>query len=357
MAGAEVAGVVELVGRLQREGLDPLQRALGDPGQGAGGRHLEHTGDAEVAHRLQAEVPADRVRDLPHDPLQHVRPVVDDLAVAVADHRRAWVVDRDRAGEPAEPVDRRRHVAGVEGSRDRQRGEPRPGGRVVGQRGELLGGARRDDLARAVVVRGGEPVALQRREDLVPVAAEHGGHPGGRDGGRLGHRQAALADQHHGLLGGHHAGTRRGGELADAVPRDGADLLEGVGGVREELQRRDETGPDQQRLRHLGGADGLGVGLRPVVGEVDASDHGEPLQARGEGGVLQPGAEEPGGLGSLSGGDDDEHAPHSAGPSGHVSLPARTKLSGAPLWGSHKSWTLGARLSVHPRRRPPTAGC
>ena len=64
---AERAGVVELVGRLEREGLDALQRALGDAGEGAGRRHLEDAGDAEVAHRVHAEVPADRAGDLADD--------------------------------------------------------------------------------------------------------------------------------------------------------------------------------------------------------------------------------------------------------------------------------------------------
>ena len=43
-------------------------------------------------------------------------------------------------------------------------------------------------------------------------------------------------------------GAGRGGELADAVPGDGADLVEGVGGVREQLEGRDQAGGDQQRL-------------------------------------------------------------------------------------------------------------
>ena len=36
----------------------------------------------------------------------------------------------------------------------------------------------------------------------------------------VGHRVAALAHEHHRLLGGHHAGTDGGGDLADAVPGD-----------------------------------------------------------------------------------------------------------------------------------------
>ena len=168
-------------------------------------------------------------------------------------------------------------------------------------------GAGGDDLAGAVVVGGGEAVLVERGEHLVAVAAEDGGHAGRGRGGGLGHRLAALADQHHRLLGGDHPGAGGGGELADAVAGDGADLRERVGRVREQLERGDQAGGDQQRLGDLGVADRLGVGLGAVVGEVEAGDGGEPVEARGEGRVLEPGREEAGGLGALAGSDDDEH--------------------------------------------------
>ena len=44
----ERAGVVELVGRLERERLHALELPLGDPDEGARRRHLEDAGDAEV---------------------------------------------------------------------------------------------------------------------------------------------------------------------------------------------------------------------------------------------------------------------------------------------------------------------
>ena len=75
--------------------------------------------------------------------------------------------------------------------------------------------------------------------------------PVGRHGGGRGHRLAALADQHHRLLGGDHPGAGGGGELADAVAGDRADLAEGVGRVREELEGGDQAGGDQQRLGDL----------------------------------------------------------------------------------------------------------
>ena len=115
----EGAGVVELVGGLEREGLDALEGALGDAGEGAGGRHLEDAGHAEVRHGLQAEVPADRAGDLADDPGEHVLAVVDDLAVLVGDQRGARVVDRHRAGE-AGRGGRRRGPCGRCGTRRRR---------------------------------------------------------------------------------------------------------------------------------------------------------------------------------------------------------------------------------------------
>ena len=56
----------------------------------------------------------------------------------------------------------------------------------------------------------------------------------------------------------------------------------------------------------------VGVGLGAVVGEVEAGDGGEPVEARGERRVLEPGLEEAGSLGTLAGSDDDEHDLHSA---------------------------------------------
>ena len=85
----------------------PGQGALGDAGERAGGRHLEHAGDAEVGHGLHAEVPADRAGDLADDARHDLAAVVDDLAVAVGDPRRARVVGRDRAGQ-RRPGGRRR---------------------------------------------------------------------------------------------------------------------------------------------------------------------------------------------------------------------------------------------------------
>jgi hypothetical protein len=44
-----------------------------------------------------------------------------------------------------------------------------------------------------------------------------------------------------------------------------------------------------------------------VGDELDAADHREPLEAFADSGDLQPGGEETGRLGALTGRDDDEH--------------------------------------------------
>ncbi|KMP02566.1 hypothetical protein CIRG_10389 [Coccidioides immitis RMSCC 2394] len=268
----ERAGVLELVGRLQGEGLDALEGSLGDPGQGAGRRHLQDAGHADVGHGVEAEVPAHRVGDLADDPVQRLGAVVDDLAVLVADQARTRVVGRDALGQPGEVADSRLHVLGVEGAGDAERHQPGLGGRLGGEGLELLERARGDDLAGAVVVGGGETVLLDRGEDLLADAAEDGGHAGRRLRSSLGHGLAALTDEDHRLLGADRASAGGGGDLTDAVAGDGADLREGVRGLREELQGRDQAGGDQQGLGDLGGADGLGIGIGAVVDQVEACD-------------------------------------------------------------------------------------
>jgi hypothetical protein len=159
------------------------------------------------------------------------------------------------------------------------------------------------------------------------VPAADGGHAGGSGGGGRSHRVAALAHQHHGLLGGDDAGSGGRGQLTDAVPGDRADPRERVGRVGEEVECRDEAGGDQQRLGDLGVADGVRVGLGAVVGEVDARDRGQPVEPRGEGRVLEPRREEAGGLGPLAGSDDDEHGVNCAGSRGGHAGRTPTKLT------------------------------
>ena len=58
MLVAELPRVVELVGRLEREGLDALEGTLRDAGERAGGRHLEEPGDAFDGPLQQADMGA-----------------------------------------------------------------------------------------------------------------------------------------------------------------------------------------------------------------------------------------------------------------------------------------------------------
>ena len=213
------------------------------------GRHLEDAGDAEVGHRLHAQVPAHRAGDLADDP-------------------RAG--PRGRRGRPGR---RGWRSAGCAGRASRPSGPAWPGAPTAGAMCSvwkapatlsgisraLAGGSSASawscSMVPAATIWPGplslaavRPVLLEGREHLVAVAAEDGGHAGRRGRGGVGHRLAALADQHHRLLGGDHPGAGGGGELADAVAGDRADLAEGVGRVREERERGDQPGGDQQRL-------------------------------------------------------------------------------------------------------------
>ena len=213
----------------------------------------------------------------------------------------------DRAGVLSQDGDGRGHVLGVERASHREGTEAGLRRRVRGERVELLESAGHDDLAGAVLVGGGESVPLSHGDDLVALAAEDGGHAGGGDRGGRSHRVAALTDEDHGLLGGDHTGSDGRGDLADTVARAGGNLRVGVGRVREQAQQRHQARADQERLRHGGVADRVGVALGAVPDEVDPGDGRQPAQAVLEAGHLQPGREEAGGLGALSGRDNDEH--------------------------------------------------
>ena len=305
----ERAGVVELVGGLEREGLDALHGALGDPGQGAGRRHLEQAGDAEVEHRLHAEVPADRAADLGDDPLEHLAAVVDDLAVAVGDQRGPRVVGGHRPGQRCRAPRRPGPCARCGTRRRRDSGISRAlAGGVVGEGGELLDGAGGDDLAGAVVVGRGQAVLASAastssrsppRTAVMLVGVVRGGR---------GHRVAALADQHHRLLGGDRPGAGGRGELADAVAGDGADLA-----------RTRRPGAGTARGRPAGRRRPAAAGRRRCPGSCRrrprcrSATRSRPATADSQ--VrrsakrrdLEPGRQEAGGLGALAGSDDGEH--------------------------------------------------
>ncbi len=66
-------------------------------------------------------------------------------------------------------------------------------------------------------------------------------------------------------------------------------------------------GGDDERLGDGGVVDGVGVATRCRGREVDAGGVGERGEVVGERGLGEPGGEESGGLGALSGADDDNH--------------------------------------------------
>ena len=75
----------------------------------------------------------------------------------------------------------------------------------------------------------------------------------------------------------------------------------------QQLPSGQQTGGDEQRLRHGGVADGVGVGLGAVVAQIELGDRREPIQSVGESLLGQPGSQEPGGLCALTGRDDGQH--------------------------------------------------
>ena len=122
------------------------------------------------------------------------------------------------------------------------------------------------------------------------------------DGGGLGHRPSADADESQGVLFAQDAGGRRCGELADRVPGDAGD---GVAVV--ERVPRQEAGRDDERLSDLRVADPIGIPLGAGGDEVDARPLGVGGEALARAVELEPGGEEPGGLGALPGEDRDDH--------------------------------------------------
>ena len=124
----------------------------------------------------------------------------------------------DPGGRLAQRRHGRRHVPGVEGPRDLQRAQPRPGRRIGREGFQIRQGPGGHDLPGPVHVRRGQPAPRDRRERRVLVTAEHRRHPGrfGRRGRR--HRPSAHSDQAHRVVRGEHAGDDPGGQLSHAVP-------------------------------------------------------------------------------------------------------------------------------------------
>src|SRR5690606_4972216 len=195
--------------------------------------------------------------------------------------------------------------------------------------GELLERAGGDDLAASVDVGGGESVGLDRRGHLVRVAADDGAHPGGSDGGGLGHGPAPDADERHGVARRQGPGDGGGGELADGVAGGDADR----GGVlTEERLQGEQGGRDDERLGVAGVADLLGVGLGAEAAQVEPGRLAVGVEGGRELRHLEPGAEHAGGLGALTRAEDGEHGFHSANNSGGAHAYDAYQLVSGPLW-------------------------
>ena len=120
--------------------------------------------------------------------------------------------------------------------------------------------------------------------------------------------------QDHRLLGGEHAGQRGRGELADAVAGDDAPTSSQSAGARRRAGRRRPAAAGSRGVPDL-----VGVGLGAEVHQVEPGERGPPAQPGLGAGQVEPGGEEAGLLGTLTGSDDGEHVyPLCRIPAGHA---------------------------------------
>ena len=124
-----------------------------------------------------------------------------DLAIGIRQQAGSRIVSGDGACQRREPGNGQLHVHGMEGSRDAEFDEPGSGRRIGGQRGQLILGARGDDLAAAIVVGRRQTVCGKGRQHSCWITANDGRHRGWGGGASLGHRPPALAYEDHRLLG------------------------------------------------------------------------------------------------------------------------------------------------------------
>ena len=248
------AGRRQVVGGLERDRLDVGQGAADQAGERAGRGHLDNRRHAEVCHGAHAQVPADRVAYLGHDPLDHLATVVDDSAICIGQQAHARIRGRSRrehmprAAAPLAPCARcgtRRPPGG--GRTWRRRG---------GERGELLDGARCDDLAGTVDVGRGQAPAAS-----IAVRTSSGSPPSTADM-LVGWWAAAAAiarprsrTRTSAGLRREDAGAGRRGQLPHTVPGSRADHGETVRGWGNRAEGAQQSGSDEQGLSDRGIAD------------------------------------------------------------------------------------------------------
>ena len=252
MLVAERAGVVELVGGLEREGLDALSARLAMPVRvPAGGiSRMPVTPRSSIVsmHRSQRT----GLAIWPTSRREHLAAVVDDLAVAVGDQPGARVVGGDRRGRARRGGRRRAPCARCGRRRRRSAGSagPWPAGRRRAP-ASCSSGAGGDDLAGAVVVGGGEAVLARSRR--APRR--------GRRRGRRSCRSAVAAAASAIALPRSRTSTMACSAVMTPAPAAAvssptlwpatAPTRRSVGRVREQLERGDQAGGDQQRLGDL----------------------------------------------------------------------------------------------------------
>ena len=212
-----------------------------------------------------------------------------------------------RLGQPGQLVHRGRHVHGVERTGDASGiSRARAGGFSASAAScSIVPAATICPLPLLLAaVRPCASMAASTSSGLPPITAviDVGVTRAGRR-----HRPTALADEHHRLLGGEDTDAGRGGDLADGVAGGDTDDRPKPSPSREQLQRGQQTGGDEQRLRHGGVADGVGVGLGAVVARGPARRRRRASPAARRSLLGQPGCQEPGGLCALTGRDDGQH--------------------------------------------------
>ena len=228
----------------------PFSSRLASPVSAPAGGSSTRRVHAALGHRGHADVPADRAGDL-RRPAGRAprRRSVTTCAVRVGQQRAARVGDRD-ARRPARAVRRWAgcHVLGVERARDLQLDDLRRPSRASRRR---LVDARRAAPAATIWpaplrLAGTRSSSASHVDDLVGLAAEHGGHAGRRERARGGHLPAAHGGERDRVVGAEHAGDRGRGQLTDGVPGD--DQVGRQLDPAAQLLEREQRERDDQRL-------------------------------------------------------------------------------------------------------------
>ena len=340
-------------GVFRANGRHALQGALGQADQRAGRRELDEAGDAQLASTSPCTGPSGpgwltwltmRREDS--------RPPGTTGAVGVG-QRGARVVGRHRRG----PGRRAPSTAGamwtVWNAPATLSGMTRAlAGGSAAKAASWSEGAGGDDLARTVHVGRGEAVLGRWRRP-----PRRGPRRGPRtcrsavDGAGLGHRATTQADQPHRVLGVRDPRGGGRGDLPDQWPATAPTERERVGRVREQRERGEQPGGDDERLGDGGVADRVGVGVVPWWAR-SSRRRRTATRPRAQAGELEPGGQEAGGLGALAGADETSTL-HSLGSRGRGRASGATKLRGDLCRNPTRLSGSGARPAA---RGPARAG-